>query len=504
MTAAAPAVSDPPIEPPADPPPLDDAAVKRIITGVMIAMFLAALNQTIIATALPTIGRSLGDFANLAWVVTAYLLAATVVSPLYGKLADAYGRRIMLMAAIGVFTVGSVVAALAPDMLTLIVGRGLQGIGGGGIFPLAQTIISDVVAPRERGRYQAYIGIVWVAAGLGGPVVGGVLAEHGHWSMIFWSNLPLGVAVAATTWRSLARLPRFDRPHRIDWLGAALMTIASISFLLALGWGGTRVPWFSPTIFALVAASALFSGLLVWRLATAAEPFLPPAILSNPVVRLGTLASAGAVSTPMGLTIFLPLYYETVHGLSAAMAGFALVPIALVSAPGSILSSRFMMFRLGYKLVPVLGYAAAVAAAAALVALPDASLAVVIALLCVISFGAGTAIPVCTVCIQNAVAPHQVGTATGVMNFIRALAGSLLVAAMGAIVLAGFGAVPERGGAGAATAAAHLASADAAHVFRWLFAAAAVTLAIGLVALIRMEERPLAGPGPRGKANGTP
>ncbi|RAI37558.1 MFS transporter, partial [Rhodoplanes roseus] len=466
--------------------PLDEPAVRRIVLGVLVAMFLAAANQTVVTTALPTIGRSLNDFGNLTWVVTAYLLAATVVSPLYGKLADAWGRRVMMMAAIGLFMAGSAVSALAPDMLTLIVGRGLQGIGGGGIFPLAQTVISDVVAPRERGKYQAYIGIVWLVAGFGGPVIGGVLSQHGHWSMIFWANLPLGAAVAVSSWRALAKLPRHERPHRIDWLGAALMTLAALSTLLALGWGGTRVPWISGTIAGLVAAAVLFSVLFAWRLACAEEPFLPPAVLNNPVVRLGTVASAGAVSTPMAMTVFLPLYYETVHGLSAAMAGLALVPVALVSAPGSMLSSRAMTSRHGYKLIPMIGYAAAVAAVVALAALPEPSLAVGMGLLCIVSFGTGTAIPVCTVCIQNAVAPHQVGTATGVMNFSRALLSSLLVAVLGAILLAGFGVVPERGGGSAAAVTLH--GPEAAAVFRWLFAAGAVALAGGLLALLRMEE----------------
>ncbi|MDC7787571.1 MFS transporter [Rhodoplanes sp. TEM] len=482
--------------PPLDAPALDEAAVRRIVFGVLVAMFLAAVNQTVVTTALPTIGRALGNFADLTWVVTAYLLATTVAAPLYGKLADAWGRRVMLMAAVALFMAGSTVAALAPDMATLIAGRGLQGIGGGGIFPLAQTVISDVVAPRDRGRYQAYIGVVWLVAGLGGPVIGGVLAQHGHWSMIFWANLPLGAVVALSSWRALARLPQLHRPHRIDWLGAALMTVAAIAALLALGWGGTRVPWLSGIIAGLAAVAVLFAALFAWRLATAAEPFLSPAILKNPVVRLGTLASASAVSTPMSMTVFLPLYYETVHGLTAAMAGVALVPVALASAPGSMLSSRAMTGRRGYKRMPAIGLAAAVAAAVALALLPGAPLGLAMALLCVVAFGTGTAIPVCTVCIQNAVAPHRVGTATGMMNFSRALLSALLVAVLGAILLAGFGVVPERG---ARAAGVLLHGADAAAVYRWLFAASAVAIAGGFVAFLRMEERPLAGPGPRGE-----
>ena len=214
----------------------------------MLAAFLAALNQTIIATALPTIGRYFGDFENLCWIVTAYLLTSTAVAPLYGKLSDIFGRRAMILTAIGLFIAGSAAAAAAPDMIWLIIGRGLQGIGGGGILPLCQSVIADVVAPRERGRYQAYMGVVWVTSGVFGPVVGGMLAEHLHWSLIFWINVPLGLGAALLTHIHLKNIPRHDRRHKLDVLGAGLMMASAIPLLLALTWGGTRLPWLSPQI----------------------------------------------------------------------------------------------------------------------------------------------------------------------------------------------------------------------------------------------------------------
>ena len=180
-----------PTQPPAR---MSHAEVRKIFFGLMLAAFLAALNQTIIATALPTMGRFFSDFENLPWVVTAYLLTSTAVAPLYGKLSDIHGRRAMMLTAVGIFIVGSVVCAVAPNMLLLIFGRALQGLGGGGILPIAQAIIADVVLPRERGRYQAYMGVVWVSAGVGGPIFGGVLSEHFHWSLIFWLNIPLGLS----------------------------------------------------------------------------------------------------------------------------------------------------------------------------------------------------------------------------------------------------------------------------------------------------------------------
>src|SRR5262245_38242594 len=192
------------------------AEVRAIVVGLMLAMFLAALNQTIVATAMPTIGRQFDDFENLSWIVTAYLLTSTAVAPLYGKLSDIYGRRVMMLAGIGIFVIGSALCAVAPNMVTLVLGRGVQGLGGGGILPIAQSILADVIAPRARGRWQAYMGSVWVSAGALGPLFGGVVAEYLHWSLVFWVNLPLGHAAALMTHTRLRGLPRHDRPHRLD------------------------------------------------------------------------------------------------------------------------------------------------------------------------------------------------------------------------------------------------------------------------------------------------
>src|ERR1700730_1009575 len=256
-------------EPPSGPQPgrwvMAHGDIRTVVTGLMLAMFLAALNQTIVATALPTIGRDFRDFELLPWIVTAYLLSSTVGAPLYGKLSDIYGRRAMMLASICIFVAGSAACAAAQDMIMLILGRGLQGIGGGGILPLAQAILADAVAPRERGRYQAYMGSVWITAGLGGPVLGGLLAEHFHWSVVFWVNVPVGLLAALMAPKTLKRLPRHDRKHKLDLLGAGLMMASAIPLLLALTWGGTRYPWFSPPIAALVFAAVVVSGLFAWR-----------------------------------------------------------------------------------------------------------------------------------------------------------------------------------------------------------------------------------------------
>ncbi len=194
--------------PPISPAPgLTKSEVRTILLSLLVTMFLTALDQTIVATALPTIGRQFEDVTNLSWVITAYLLSSTAVAPVYGTLSDIYGRRAMIILSLTLFLVGSVLCAIAPNLLTLILARALQGIGGGGILPLVQTVISDVVSPRERGQYQAYFSSVWVAAGIGGPVLGGLFAEHLHWSVIFWINLPLGVLSLALLLPKMGKIP---------------------------------------------------------------------------------------------------------------------------------------------------------------------------------------------------------------------------------------------------------------------------------------------------------
>jgi EmrB/QacA subfamily drug resistance transporter len=471
--------------------PLSHAEVRKIFFGLMLAAFLAALNQTIIATALPTIGRYFGDFENLSWIVTAYLLTSTAVAPLYGKLSDIWGRRAMILAAIGLFVAGSAAAA-APDMIWLIIGRGLQGIGGGGILPLCQSVIADVVAPRERGRYQAYMGVVWVTSGVAGPVFGGFMAEHLHWSLIFWVNVPLGLGAALLTNIYLKNIPRHDRRHKLDVLGAGLMMASCIPLLLALTWGGTQYSWLSPPILMLIGASFVLSLLFGWRLSRAAEPFLPLTVLNNPVMRTGTASASLSMGVQIGLTIVVPMYFEVVFHLSATESGIALIPIALTT-PGSLLSGQAMLYWKHYKRAPVIGLCCALVALVFLIWRPDLPLAYVILLLAVVGTAVGLVYPVTTVSIQNAVPHHQVGIAMGALNFFRSLASAFIVAVLGAILLAGLGVAPERGRAVSLITSVSAAGIDVAFVFRWVFLAAFVFLALSLLFLILMEERPLRG-----------
>jgi predicted MFS family arabinose efflux permease len=402
---------------------LEHAAARRIVVGVLLTMLLSALDQVMVATALPTIAAALGDVENMSWVVTANLLCQTAATPLYGKLSDIHGRRTMLLIAIGVYAAGSLACALAPTMLALILGRALQGLGGGGLMPLVQTIIGDIASPRDRPRYQSYTSSTFIVSMVGGPLLGGFVAEQLHWSWIFWINLPLCALAYLLTNNVLQRLPRHERRHQLDVLGAALMVGAAIALMLALTWGGRRYGWASPQIAALCGVSAALWVLFAWRMTTAEEPFIPLAVLRDGAMRGGTGAAFFAVGTIIALTIILPLYAQLALGL-IALAGF----------------------------------------------------------------GMGPMFPFTIVVVQNAVAPHQLGIATGTMNFFRALGSTFIVTGFGAIVLAA-GAPAVR----SLPDGTVLVGADAGEAFRWVFAAAIACLLVALACLGGLEERPLRG-----------
>ena len=482
-------------------PALTHAEIRRVILGLLLGMLLAALDQTIVATAMPTIARELGQFDQISWIVTAYLLASTAVTPLYGKISDAQGRRVTFLVAIAVFIVGSVACALARTLPLLAAARFLQGLGGGGLISLAQIVVADVVAPRERGRYQVYIASTFVASSLAGPVLGGFLSEHLHWSAIFWINLPLGLVALLSADRALRRLPQIQRPQRLDLLGAALMALATSALLLALSWGGNRYPWASPPILGLFAASVTLWALFGFRVATARDPLIPLTILGNPVVRAATVSACFGMGTYIGLTIFVPLYLEAVYGLPASRTGLAVIPLMIGTVLGALGSGRAMANLTHYRRVPVAGLCVALAGTTLLAASPAGlPLVAVEAVLGLLSLGLGTLLPVATVSIQNAVDRHEVGTATAVANFFRALGGAFLVAAFGAIVAGG------TGGAALDLEALHAGTltgteaAGLARVFGWVFAAASLGFALALVCLLAMRELPLRSGAPAAPA----
>ena len=467
---------------------LHHAAARRIIVGMLLTMLLAALDQVMVATALPTIAASLGDFENLPWVVTANLLCATAVTPLYGKLSDIHGRRTMMLIAIGVYAAGSLACALAPTMLALICGRALQGLGGGGLMPLVQTIIGDVASPRDRPRYQAYTSSTFIVSTVGGPLLGGFIAQHFHWSWIFWINLPLCALAYVFSHNVLQRLPRHERPHELDVLGAVLMLGAAIPLMLALSWGGRRYAWSSPELMALLAVSAALWALFAWRVMTARDPFIPLAVLRDGAMRVGTITGFFAVGMMIALTIIMPLYAQVALGLSVSASAWAIVALQGGATMTSVLGGRLLVRFAHYKRVPLVGLLVSIAGLVPLALAPTGfSPVAALALLALVGFGLGPSFPFTVVVVQNAVALHQLGIATGAMNFFRALGAAFTVALFGAIVLAGAPAI--RG----MPVGPVLVAPDAGAAFRYVFLAAIVGLAIALIAIATLDERPLRG-----------
>ena len=479
-----------PIEPETQPPPrpLSRAEIRRIIFGLMMSMLLAALDQTIVATALPTIGRDLGDAAHLPWVVTAYLLAATSSVPIYGKLSDIHGRRIMLLSSISIFIVGSILCALAPTMLVLIIARFIQGIGGGGLLALSQTITGDMLKPRERAEYQAYFATAFTTASLAGPVLGGFFSEHLTWSMIFWINIPLGAAAYVMTSTPLKRLPRHERKQKLDVAGAVLLVASTSTLLLALSWGGAFFGWLAPvTIGIFVLSLVMFAGFF-YRLRHTEEPLIPLEVLSSPVVLTAICAATLSVGLFLGLAIYTPILFETVRGLSASESGLALLPLMVGTVVGTLMAGRAMAKLDHYKRVPLAAVPCAAAAALVLMryapSMPVWSLSLVLG---IISVALGTLLPISTVSIQNAVALHQLGTATATANLCRQLGGAIMVAIFGTIVL----------GAGAQDIVGHASATDRSTLvaaFGVVFGLVAAGSVAAFIAMVLMEERPLSGP----------
>jgi EmrB/QacA subfamily drug resistance transporter len=469
------------------PAPLSHPEVRTIILGVMVAMFIAALDQTIVATALPTIGHDLQNLVDLPWVVTSYLVAATAVAPLYGKFSDIHGRRVTMLIGISTFVVGSIACALAPNMLSLIAARALQGLGGGGLISLAQTVVADVTSPRERGRYQGYFAAVFASSSLLGPVLGGVFAEHLHWSVIFWINLPVGLLAYFMTSSALKKLPRHDRWHRLDVLGAVLLVLASMSLMLALSRGGERHAWLSAEVLGLFGASGLFWVLFAYRQATASEPLVPATVLRNSVVATGTASSFFGMGALIGLTVFTPVYFESVMGLPPDRSGLALLPLTVGVVLGATAAGRRMVKVVHYKRIPLVGTLVAMAGCLVLAFFSASfSLLSVEILLAVVSMGMGTMLPVTTVAVQNAVSPHELGTTTSAIGFFRQLGGAFMVAVLGTIILSG------RAGIDASPAPGVSGEVDVSP-FAWMFAIAALAFLIAFLLLLMMEERPFRG-----------
>ncbi|MEU7849372.1 MDR family MFS transporter [Micromonospora parva] len=417
-----------------DAPVLNRQQIRLLMLGLMTGMLLAALDQTIVGTALPTIVGELGGINHYSWVVTAYLLASTASTPLYGKMADLYGRRPVFLFSIGTFLVGSLLAGLSQNMTQLIVTRGIQGLGAGGLLTLAFTIISDVVSPRERGKYQGLFGAVFGISSVAGPLVGGYFAET-DWRWIFYINVPLAILAIVVCYHVMRLIPFERRDHSIDWLGAGLLVAGVSSLLLALSWGGNEYPWGSGVIISLFVVGAVLGVLFVLQEARVAEPILPLRLFRSATFALANSALLVIGLVMFGSIIFIPLYLQIVKGASPTQSGLLMLPMMAGIIITSILTGRAMT-RIGrYKWFPVAGSVTLLVGMFLFTQLEVAtSLWVAFGYMVVIGVGLGLCMQSLILAVQNAVSVRDLGAGTSSATFFRSLGGSFGVAILGTVL----------------------------------------------------------------------
>lgn len=465
------------------PRPLTHRDALWIVAAVLPTVFMSSIDQTMVAGALPTIGREFGETDNLPWIASIYLLTMTATTPLFGRLSDLHGRRLVLRAGLLIFLAGGFVAALAPNMATLILARAVQGIGAAGLTSQALTILGDIAPPKERARYYTYFAIVYTTAGGLGPLLGGLISQHLHWGLVFCATSPLGVLSLIVTDRLLRKLPRHEKRRRLDLLGAALFIFASSASMFVITAGGKSLAWTSPEIFAIAAVSALGCASFVWRQLTAPEPLIPLHIIRSRIVIAAIGASACGWAAIFGLNLYLPIYLQYVHGMTPAQSGLQLMALMITVNLGALCGS-FAAARMDrYKLYPIVTNVLCVLATAWLAWKTDTiSMLEFQIVLVFIGLGFGPLAPVVTLVVQNSVKLSDLGAATSTLSFGRGLFQAVLISVLGAIVLqtVGPGAEALTSGREAAIAA-----------FRILFWLTAASFALGLVSFIMIEERPL-------------
>ena len=478
-----------------------------ILSGILLGMMLAALDQSIVATALPAIAGELNGLEHLSWIVSAYLLTSTASTPIYGKLSDLYGRRVLLETAIALFVTASVLCAVAQDMPELIAARALQGLGGGGLISMAQAVIADVISPRERGRYQGYLSGMWATASVGGPVLGGFFVDYLSWRWVFWINLPLGVAAFILCRRALARLVSPRQRRRIDYLGAALLTAAVADLLLVASWGGTTFAWTSPTLLGLMAAALpLVAGFIVQEL-YAAEPIMPPRLFANPVISLASLISFIVAMAMFGAIVLLPVFLQLVSGVGAGHSGVLLIPLMGGTVVGAFTAGQLMRRSGRYKIFPLIGLALSTVGFV-LLATMDQRTAPALAMvhMGLLGIGIGMSMPVMLVAVQNAAELRDIGVATATVAFSRSLGGSFGAAILWSALLAALERHLAASGSALGTALlaggpdviAHLRPAERALLipalaqsFHLVFGIAALIAAASVAAALFLKEVPL-------------
>jgi EmrB/QacA subfamily drug resistance transporter len=412
---------------------LTGRALTTVFAALMLGMFLAALDQTIVSTALPTIVGDLGGLDHLSWVVTAYLLASTISTPLYGKLGDMYGRKPVFQAAILIFLAGSMLAGLSQSMGELIAFRAIQGIGAGGLIVGAQAIIADIVPPRQRGRYMGLFGAVFGVASVAGPLLGGFFVDNLSWRWVFYVNMPLGaVAVAVVALRLRLHVPHHR--HRIDYVGAALLSGGVASLIMLTTWGGNQYAWGSRVIVGLGIVGIVLLAAFLWQEQRAAEPIIPLSLFKSRVFNVSSAMGFAVGMAMFGAIVFIPLYLQLVYGASPTSSGLRMLPLMAGLLVAAIASGRIIS-RIGrYKAFPIAGTAILVGGMFLLSRLGVGTAPWLASLyMLVVGVGIGLVMQVLVLVVQNDARPENMGVATSTATFFRSVGGSFGVAIFGAI-----------------------------------------------------------------------
>ncbi len=408
--------------------------ILAIYSGLMIALLLAALDQTIVATALPRVVSELGGITQYSWVFTAYMLGSTVTVPLYGKLGDAHGRKPLFIVSITIFLIGSALCGAAQNMVQLVVFRAIQGVGAGGLFPLTLAMVGMIVPPRDRGRYQGLIGSVFAAASIAGPLIGGFIVDTTSWRWIFYVNLPVGGLALVVILLTMPKR-RTKREHSIDWLGAGILALGTTSLLLGLVWGGHDYPWVSPQVLgALVAAPALL-GLFAWVERRVPEPILPFELLRNQTVAASVACMAFVGMAMFGTISYVPLFVQGVIGTSATSSGVVLTPLMLGAVVTSFVSGQIVSRTGRYRPNTLIGPLVLGAGEVLLWRLSvNATNAQAARDMVIAGIGLGMMMQIFVLSVQNSVSRSQMGTATALTQFSRSIGATLGVTLMGVIV----------------------------------------------------------------------
>ena len=406
------------------------------LVGVLLAMFLGSLDQTIVGTAMPRIIADLGGFAHYTWVTTAYLVTSTVVLPITGKLTDMYGRKHFYTAGITVFILGSLLSGLSQTMTQIIVFRGLQGIGAGIMMANAFIVIGDLFPPAERGKYQGLISAVFGISAIIGPTLGGFITDAFSWHLVFYINIPLGIGIIILFIFFFPNFRLGNLKHRIDYAGITALVVAIVPLLLALSWGGTEYPWASAPVIGMFALSAVAIILLPIIESRSDEPIIPLAIFRNPVVAVSIPIIFFTGFTMFGGIIFIPLYFQGVLGLSATASGSFLTPMMLGQVVGSFGSGQLLARAGGhYRRQGALGLVTMALGLALLSKItPETSYAIAIVDIVLVGFGLGVTLPLYTIAVQNAVSYNVLGAATSAVPFFRSMGGAVGLAIFGSVM----------------------------------------------------------------------